>query len=61
MTRKDYIVAAQFLSDAKRRVDKGMQAIDLLYYIQERFMLVAKDNNSQFDRDRFMKACGFGD
>ena len=62
MTRKDYrALAACFKMSHQhtRIVYSSIITIDTLKDLRERIMHVMKANNSNFDRDKFKKACGF--
>ena len=59
MTRKDYILIAKAIKDAatgypEARPDAVQQSEDIAFGIAE----ALAGDNSRFDRDRFLRACG---
>ena len=54
MTKKDFILIANTISELRNFTDLGPGDIDV---IAARFALALRAANPRFDRDRFIKAC----
>ncbi len=57
MTRKDYVAIAKIISDNSDWMDAGMAVEEIGKALADYFEL----NNSRFDRETFLAACGDGD
>lgn len=53
MTKKDYILIASAINNACTSVDKNIKSA-----IAKEFARVLKEENPQFNREKFYKACG---
>jgi hypothetical protein len=53
MTKKDYILITNILLTGKDYIDKTAY-----FTLCQRFTNELKDDNPNFDKDKFLKACG---
>lgn len=56
MTKKDYILLAGVLKDAKQGHQAGLPAIQEIASV---LAVKLREDNPLFDRERFLAACGF--
>ena len=57
MTRKDYVMFAEAISNCKTYCDKNGYSIDGLMVLQGYLTATLKMDNPRFDEDKFAKAC----
>jgi hypothetical protein len=57
MTRKDFELIAVTIKDARAITANALEK-DLLNILANRFAAVLAGTNAQFNRDKFLRACG---
>lgn len=55
MSRKDFVLIAEAIRFARKDAGGDYKAVDI---VAQRLGWALTDSNPQFDRERFLKACG---
>jgi hypothetical protein len=59
MTRKDYVLIAKEINLALQEAGEDIRAINAVKVLAINFANTLKISNANFDKSRFLQACGF--